>query len=910
MAEIATINGISPSAISTINGVSVSAIDTINGCTPGEGVPEAGVFLTIDSDLIDADLTDVPVGVVLDSSIAMLAGLGSTDWRYLHATSGGYELFVEVDIWDMTVPLAVLWIRCPSLLSSSDTVVKLEITSELNDFFVVESPWVYDTFDGTDGDPPNTGFWTPAYTQHSTVDYGAELNSNALRMYLTGVAAAGSDTCKIDSKFRLSGDFDIQVEFKNLVHLNHVSAGFEIGIRFDNGYYALIKPQYNSGDQFFERFYTGSSSDATYSRTNDYGKLRISRTGSTITTYTIDGSGSTWTQRRSVSVSSAECLVGFTLFDYNSGSEISCEADNFTINSCDSITGFIGETGDPAAQVVWDSNFVGVWHMSQDPSGGTDSILDSTANNFDLTPSGSMTSDDLVNAGLGKGIQFDGLDDVIKRNSITFSPPLAFPMTLESHGISRSTSFSSTYSNPYVSLADASEATQLMTLALYNNAARTYKSNATFIVVDGPTSVGTSEEVALAARYISDASLMLYLNGSYENQNTTSSSFPSGIDSISTGGPADSTPAYYQGITCEYRISNIDRSAAWIKVTAQNLLGNLVTISEVQPTIKYATIDSTLIDSDLTNFPVGIQITATDGLVNGLGATDYEGFHFTIGGVECYAEIDVWEPDNGSAVIWVRCPTVTSSADTVVKIQNVGDDNTTYVGVTGSTAAQTVWDSNAVGIYHLSQDPSGGAGSILDSTANGNVGTPDGAMASNDLVDGGFGKAITFDGSNDQIGLASVNYPSGSSNRTMTIMVSCSGTAIPWGYGTNIDDQRVLMVITANYTGIDIWGANIYYTNSGLTDGEYHVITAVLDGTTLNDIDIYVDGVIQTTVYSSIDPASVFNTTLSLNYMGRNLSGTYYASNISELHVEDTNRSAAWIKATAQNLLGNLVTIS
>ena len=58
---------------------------------------------------------------------------------------------------------------------------------------------------------------------------------------------------------------------------------------------------------------------------------------------------------------------------------------------------------------VWDANFRGVWHLAQDPSAGPGSIRDSTSNANHGTPNGGMTSGDLVNAQIGQGLDFDGL---------------------------------------------------------------------------------------------------------------------------------------------------------------------------------------------------------------------------------------------------------------------------------------------------------------------------------------------------------------------------------------------------------------------------------------------------------------------------------------------------------------------
>ena len=514
--------------------------------------------VTIDSSLIDSDLTNFPVGIKLDSSDSILSGLSATDWQYLHVTVLDVECFVEVDIWDMTSDTAVIWVKVPSVASSSDTTIKLEITTEKNDFITVSStPLVWDDFTGNDDDDPNPDLWNRWET-------GCPFNiqSNKLQSSHTGVQNTSWVTKGI-----LSGDFDVQIDYEILTgpSTNRWILQFTAApVQPPTTTYILIDRRYDSGHKYYSNIYLSGSIDQASTSTSDMsGKLRIVRSGSNVTVYYHNGTS--WVAQNTRSgYTTADMYISLRSIT-TSSMTFQATYDNFTINSCDGFTGFISETGDVPAQNVWDSNFVAVYHMSQDPSASD--ILDSTSNGYDLTPNGSMTSGDLVDCNFGKGIEFDGSNDVLKRNSITFSPSLSFPITLESYGKSRSTSFGSTYSNPYVTLTDASESDQFLTLALYNNATRTYKYNTSIIVVDGSTSVGTSEEITLAARFVSNTSLRLYLNGAYENEGTTSLALPSGIDSISIGGPIDSTPAYYQGIASDYRISNTDRSEAWIKAT-------------------------------------------------------------------------------------------------------------------------------------------------------------------------------------------------------------------------------------------------------------------------------------------------------------------------------------------------------
>ncbi|HWR27515.1 MAG TPA: DUF2341 domain-containing protein, partial [Candidatus Thermoplasmatota archaeon] len=85
---------------------------------------------------------------------------------------------------------------------------------------------------------------------------------------------------------------------------------------------------------------------------------------------------------------------------------------------------------------VWDSNYVAVWHLSEDPSvTGTGGIKDSTSYVNHGTDQGGMDSSDHISGMIGYGVDFDGTNDVIKiENSWTTGHSLDLttgPMTLE-----------------------------------------------------------------------------------------------------------------------------------------------------------------------------------------------------------------------------------------------------------------------------------------------------------------------------------------------------------------------------------------------------------------------------------------------------------------------------------------------
>ncbi len=127
------------------------------------------------------------------------------------------------------------------------------------------------------------------------------------------------------------------------------------------------------------------------------------------------------------------------------------------------------------------------------------------------------------------------------------------------------------------------------------------------------------------------------------------------------------------------------------------------------------------------------------------------------GETQQYVEIESWDAVSKEAWLWTKCPTLASGVNTDLYLYYDKDaaDNDTYVGETGSLAATNVWDDNFVGVWHMGQDPSGGAGCIKDSTSLSKDLTSGGGMTASDIVDGMIGKAIDFDGVDDYLTIAS-----------------------------------------------------------------------------------------------------------------------------------------------------------
>src|SRR3989339_45020 len=63
---------------------------------------------------------------------------------------------------------------------------------------------------------------------------------------------------------------------------------------------------------------------------------------------------------------------------------------------------------------VWDTDYKGVWHLNNDPTG---IVTDSTVNGNNMVSGGSMLSTDLTTGQIGQGIRFDGSNDSLQDTS-------------------------------------------------------------------------------------------------------------------------------------------------------------------------------------------------------------------------------------------------------------------------------------------------------------------------------------------------------------------------------------------------------------------------------------------------------------------------------------------------------------
>ena len=215
---------------------------------------------------------------------------------------------------------------------------------------------------------------------------------------------------------------------------------------------------------------------------------------------------------------------------------------------------------------VWDANFVAVWHLEEDPSGSAPQMLDSTGNGHHGTSHGSMTSGDSVAGVAGNGLDFDGANDYIQVAETT-ALDLTGALTLE---ICLNPDASGSFITP---LTKSKSGQKQYVLDLQSNVPRFGDNGA---VIKAATTLSNGTWYHVAGTYSGNGAfsgLKLYINGAAESTSTTGS-----FSGLTSGdgdfyiGQAGYGGERFNGQSDEARVSNVERSAAWMAATDSTVL--------------------------------------------------------------------------------------------------------------------------------------------------------------------------------------------------------------------------------------------------------------------------------------------------------------------------------------------------
>jgi len=175
-------------------------------------------------------------------------------------------------------------------------------------------------------------------------------------------------------------------------------------------------------------------------------------------------------------------------------------------------------------------------------------------------------------------------------------------------------------------------------------------------------------------------------------------------------------------------------------------------------------------------------------------------------------------------------------------------------------------------------------GTAEDKTGN-NDGTENGGLLYiDDII---RGSVPNLDGINDYISMSDAGFPLGSTDRTISLWAKCSSLSTSNSlvqYGTNsTGNYFTIYVDTAGAVFVGISSSNTSTSTGVVTAGEWVHITAVLNGTTIDDIKIFIESIDQSlTVLAS---GTTVNTLSNIGLFGFNNTTIYMSGNIANVRI-------------------------
>jgi hypothetical protein len=214
---------------------------------------------------------------------------------------------------------------------------------------------------------------------------------------------------------------------------------------------------------------------------------------------------------------------------------------------------------------TWDPNFKMVQHLQEDPSDPDPAFKDATSNGNDGTDYGSMTSADQITGQIDGSLDFDGTDDYVDCGSdgsldITDNITIAAWIYIEDYG--------SSY--PRICSKEATTSCESFGLLLWMTSHKLE-----FLINTGSESpiasagaIPQDQWVHIAVTF-SRPNGIIYINGSENSSGTVDRSIPITTNHLTIGNNNLHSRSF-DGIIDEVRISDIARSADWIKTSYNN----------------------------------------------------------------------------------------------------------------------------------------------------------------------------------------------------------------------------------------------------------------------------------------------------------------------------------------------------
>jgi hypothetical protein len=554
-------------------------------------------------------------------------------------------------------------------------------------------------------------------------------------------------------------------------------------------------------------------------------------------------------------------------------------------------------------QGVWDSDYMGIWHLAE---GGIGTRYDSTGNGNNGTPKNYEGNEGILGK-IGGADKLDGINDYIATsngNSVKGLQQVTIEtwINLNSHNGTPQ----KIYDEPINADGSHRFEVSISPTSTLSFGGRAPDSDSHTTWVGWPNILNNSwYHIVAVFDSITDVH-HIYFNGIDYSDSVAEPAFdntnPERVPKIGST-PNGNNP--FNGTLDEIRISKGARSADWVltEYNNQNDTSSFYTVGAEESFPqnwmfrKVITINASQVTDNLTDFPMLIDITDI-GLKNKARSDGYD-IIFTgdDGWTRLDHEIERYNGSSGELTSWIRIPYLSSSSDTIIYM---------YYGNSGQTSPTEnpmgVWDENYKGVWHLHDD-------LLDSTSN----DQDGINSGSTDASGMFANGQEFDDTNH------VYVPDFSStivNSTLTLS-GWVNASTPDGshdgyFGIrNGDDADFYALRRSSGTELEFRFKNSTGSTSTLVpfpqaiSNEWHYISFVYDGT---DARAYINGIQEGGIQSS--SGYIINETVDL-FIGTDYNNNRLIGIIDEVRFSNTHRSPAWIvtEFNNQNDTGSFFTV-
>ena len=255
-----------------------------------------------------------------------------------------------------------------------------------------------DDFTGTDLYPPYPVKW-----QNDCLGSGtATLASNKLRIHNAGGA---SNLGAVSSRGVFSGDFEVEVDIDGIIVPFEDSWSGRLLVYVDSVHYIYVDIHFESATDTWSVGYRKSGGEKypdSAPRVNEYGSLKITRTGSICRTYYDDGRTGTWTELNvgGQNIDSGDATVSLQCVTWEFDAAVTIDFDNFYVDydGCpESVTTTTSSTTSSTTTTVTESSTTSTSTSTTATSTSstitsTSSSTASTTSTFSTTTSTASTS--------------------------------------------------------------------------------------------------------------------------------------------------------------------------------------------------------------------------------------------------------------------------------------------------------------------------------------------------------------------------------------------------------------------------------------------------------------------------------------------------------------------------------------